>query len=86
VTGNSGSGAADTRPLLLPRTSLHALVQQTRSGLGIFLSDTQFDAAEEVGPKPVHPNHVHIDQKTFDSGRIQNALKNKRFRKVSKLA
>src|SRR5450755_1854904 len=42
------------------------LVQYLLGRLQVFRLHLDFDSANEVGKKPIHPHHVVVSQKTFD--------------------
>ena len=50
-------------------------VQNSIRFLDIPSINSQLDAAKRVGIEPIHPYHVVIEQKAFDTGRFERALR-----------
>jgi hypothetical protein len=61
-------------------------IEQLACRLRIVCGNKQFDPSDEVGIKPVKSNHVVVNQEAFDSGRIQNAFRDRSFWQIAKAA
>ena len=71
---NLHSEAADTPPFLRLQISPKRVARTNPNRIHVPHLDEESDAAEKVGPKPIHPNRILITQETFDTRRVQNAL------------
>jgi|ERR1700722_8938196 hypothetical protein len=61
------------------------LVKKFESHLCIFGANFEFDSAEKVGDKPIHADHVVVDEVSLYACRFEAALCQKRLWKIAKL-